>query len=349
MRSCLLHIGTPKTGSTTIQGFLASCLAALAARGVDVPDLGYPDIVRAHRKLADGLRGETDPAQPATEPWIALDRRLAETEGDLCLSRETICQHLAAPPRLAFVRGFFARRGMRLHVVSYVRDHPSFLSALYAQHAKNMRMTEEFDAWLERILSDPPARLSYRLMFRNLLAANDLRFTLRPLEAVGGDALVADFCELLGRPDIDRSGFDPKPFRNATPGPKAIAAGVLGARTLAARGVEAYGDPRFAQALEAVAAERGWSERPFFGPDETAAARIERRFAAGDDEVARLAWGGRWSDHVSRAPRTRHAMTIADVPKRDRDEIEDAARDAVDRVLGRSLLQRLGLGRRGGA
>lgn len=343
MRTAYLHIGAPKAGSTTIQGFLGDFRAALAATGLDVPDFGHGDVIRGPSALSGALPKERDPAQPASEPWRWLDAHLGATEGDVCISREALCNHLSDPAALAFAKTFFARHGRQLKLIAYVRDHVGYLNAAYAQQTKKFRVTDDFDAWVEAAMASP--RFAYWRRFRPIFQDDGVALSVRALQQVGGGGLIGDFCAEIGRPGFDASAFDPAPHRNAAPGPKSVAAALLVGRAMKVRAIDPDFDQSLHRKFELAADARGWNAKPFFGPSEAMAARIEAAFAEGDEKLARRAWGLAWADGAPATRRPRAVFDMTAASPAERAEIEDVAREILDLTDKRPVWKRL-IGRR---
>lgn len=327
MRTCYLHIGAPKAGSTTIQGFLGDFRKELAKTGLDVPDFGHGEIISGPLALSGALKRERNPDAPESETWRWLDRHLAKTSGDLCISREGLCNHLAELPELSFTQSFFRRRGVRLKMIAYVRDHVGYLNAAYAQQAKKLRLTESFEDWLETAIAS--GRYVYWRRFRLLFDAADVEFSVTPLQQVAEGGLIADFCAQIDRPGFDASGFDSSPYRNSTPGPKALAAALIVGRGLKERGIDPDFDQSLHRRFKLAVEARGWNEKPFFGPDQVTADAIEQAFAKGDARLAARAWNVDWRDVAPPTIRPRNVFDPACASEAERAEIEDLAAEVL--------------------
>jgi hypothetical protein len=349
-RRAYLHIGAPKTGSTTIQGFLGLHRRPLLdAHGLDIPDFGHGDVVTGPMAMSQALKRERDPRSPASEAWRWLDRHLAGAGRDVCISREGFCNHFAEAEQFAFARAFFARHGVRLKIIAYVRDHVGYLNAAYTQQAKKLRLTEDFDAWSAKVVAAPPPRYSYWRMFRHVLEAEDageVDVAIRPLNEVAEGRLVEAFCGEIGCAGFDVSGFDGSPYRNETPGPRAIAASRVVGRALAERGVDPYDNPHLARVFKEGVAARGWAERPFFGPDAQTASRLEAAYAKSDERLARRLWGTGWRERVPPTRRERNVFDAAAASAADRAAFDDLACEVLDRATRRPGWKTLFAGRR---
>lgn len=328
MRTCHLHVGTPKTGSTTIQGFLQSRWKEFARRGLDVPLWPERSVVGGGRRLANAIRRERDPDAPETEPWIWLDRRLAETNGDLVISRESLSSEFLSPARVAFVSRFFARRGLRLHVVAYVRDTADRVNSAYTQHAKKLRMAQSFDDWVAPIRPEANPKFSPWRAFRHALADEGMICDIRSFDRVKA-RLLPDFLEAIGHADVDPAGFDDSPYRNAAPGPKQLAAGVILARTLSGRLKDRDAADAFRSAFEEAAAARAWREAPFFGVTPDTARRLHALYDDENERFAAAAWGLPWTEGVERRLKPLNVIEPGDA--RAQAEIDDLVRETLAR------------------
>ncbi len=122
----VLHIGTHKTGSTTIQTFLAENRLALLEQGIDFPLLGREEISpKAHAELPRYFLGKTRDAS-AIEAVRRLD---APT---VIISAETLYQ-CSAVSTLDRIAASFPRDSS---VVCYFRDPVEHVLSMYKQAMK---------------------------------------------------------------------------------------------------------------------------------------------------------------------------------------------------------------------
>ena len=333
-RTCYLHIGTPKAGSTTIQGFLHVYRDALQATGLDLPTFEQEDIFAGGVRISKSLEREKNPSVPKSQAWKWLDGHLAETDGDLCISREAFLAIFTEKKNITFVRRFFAERGVRLKMIAYVRDTAGFYNANYTQQAKRFLTELDFDGWAEKMMGSPLLIHRNARLFRNVLAQEEVEVVVRPLQNLGPKGLIGDFCEQIGRPDFDWSGFDEKPFRNETPGARTMAAALVVARKLR-EGVEAgkladlglYRE--LGRQFRELTATRGWAEKPFYGPTPEMAKRIEDRFAKSNERLAQRVWGSSWLENVRPSTKERCVYDIEAAPPAERAEIEDVTNEFI--------------------
>ena len=93
---CVLHIGTEKTGTTTLQGFLGKNRAELTARGYFVPSClgsGFDPMVMNSDLLAAYARADN-----ASDPAVGGGRRGADLAGFRARIREALAAELAGAP-----------------------------------------------------------------------------------------------------------------------------------------------------------------------------------------------------------------------------------------------------------
>lgn len=151
-RARLLHVGLPKTGTTSLQQAAANNREALLRHGVR-----YPGTAVSHRMEFAALMGRDTlwtaqgPVFPTRRAWDSL---LAEIEADG--QRRVLVSHESASAcdDAQAVR-FRDELGPRLHVVVTVRNFPEMLSSRWQQYVKS-GMALSFSDWLEAVLADRP-------------------------------------------------------------------------------------------------------------------------------------------------------------------------------------------------
>ncbi|MDO9063283.1 MAG: hypothetical protein Q7U41_01825 [Microbacterium sp.] len=146
----LLHIGLPKTGTTSIQYAAHTQRQLLGRHGVVYPgrELNHNRQVSA----AIGRVSELWAEPPSVYEWHALLRELRARPGDRALiSYEQLTE---ASPRGArrLVRALGRRR---THVVITVRALGTLLPSVWQQYVKT-GYSGRFDTWAADMLADPP-------------------------------------------------------------------------------------------------------------------------------------------------------------------------------------------------
>ena len=141
---CWLHIGTEKTGSTSIQNFLAQNRTALLARAWLYPETAG---IRAHHSLvAYGLDDERldDTRRTAgVGDGFSLDafrRQLIDSLNDeiaasaaatLVLSNERLATRLSRPTEIARLQALCGQLAQNTKIVVYIRNQADFLVSRY--------------------------------------------------------------------------------------------------------------------------------------------------------------------------------------------------------------------------
>jgi hypothetical protein len=209
MKTAFLHVGLPKTGSTSIQDFLYQEREALEAAGVLFPspasDMREARIAAGegwgrHASLLSAIQGKWEDLPPGEwERWQAeFDRfRRSDALHSVIVSHETIGNR-AAQLDLALLRDLLA--GYRLRILLVVREAEAWLASLYEQRVSGRRR-----------LSAPADRFSpvadyIEGGFQARVAALEAAFpgaeiVVVPFETmVAGDGLVPNSAALLGLP-----------------------------------------------------------------------------------------------------------------------------------------------------
>lgn len=319
MRRLIVHIGTPKAASTSLQEGLVEARSALAAAGIDYPALGRDG--GSHRALAL----ELESGRPG--PLAArLSAHLRATAAEVVvLSAE---QFEGAEPGAgvaAAIAAIAGEAGFRPLAVAVVRPQVDYLNAVYAQHVVRLFTDEPFGRFLERMIGH--RRFDYGRQFEPWSSREDMDFAVIPLtlSELGG-GIVAAFLRAAGL-DGRVAGPLPAPVANTTPGPAAIEA----FRRLAARSGRARLDDRYAEArrdLEAAMRVAEPAAPRFFAPDQDQSARIFKHFTATNEAFARR-WWGRDFEAVFGRPEPRRPNALA--PDAHRPDLDAA----VDDILAR--------------
>jgi hypothetical protein len=167
MSRLILHIGTHKTGTTSIQRFLDANRRKLAARGVFYP--GYDLIGKphhyAHIGIVNGFSGGATPfsAEDARAFFAAVRDRVADHDVTI-LSAEPFYRHFVPPSkgevpeeperywpaREAYVERVAEMVGIPAEVVCVFRRQDSFAQSLYQESVKVSRQKLTFEQYLRQ-------------------------------------------------------------------------------------------------------------------------------------------------------------------------------------------------------
>ncbi len=305
MRRAIVHIGTPRTGTTSLQHVLTRLRPALVDAGVLYPDLtpssaAVPHL--SHQYLGEALDGRR-PRRDREELLQDLAAQLRKTPCDtVVLSYEGLCQ---APPSLGIPRrlaALFAGQGFQMEAVMTVKPQAAYLNSLYTWRIQFLREGRTFPAFAAAWLGSP--RLDLDRMAAPWRAACGGRCAVIPVRDRHDprpllERLLAEV-GLLDRAAPLLTTADAGLTENRSPGPVAIEAlrrlhrggarAALGARSRAAS--------RF---VEAAARARGFDATTFQGVSAGLHAQAAARWAESNAGLAMAAWGACWEYRVADA------------------------------------------------
>ena len=203
---CWLHIGVEKTGTTSIQRFLAANRKALRTAGRLYPlvpgPVSHPDLVcfgldDARSDRTRKQQGLTEPAQVPgfrTNFQRALNEEIAASRAEeIIFSNELLSTRLRSPAELARIKSLCAAIACRTKVVVYLRNQVDFLVSRYTtviQHGGKDEFRVRGTAFVNyaRLLD----RWATAFGRENLIVR---RF--EPADFAAGD-LIADFSAVIG-------------------------------------------------------------------------------------------------------------------------------------------------------
>lgn len=190
MAKLYVHCGLHKTGTTALQAFLSSNRDTLARLGVYVPTAGRVSPQAGHHNLAWELT--RDRRYGARHGNLAdLARELAPIVGDVVISSEDFETLLPKPGAWAPLLAVAAETGRTLVPIVYVLHQAAYVESLYLQCLK-AGVAEEFAAFAEEAVSrGAVSRREWVFQFDHARA-------LEPLAALGPDAIVRNYHELVG-------------------------------------------------------------------------------------------------------------------------------------------------------
>ncbi|MEI6459262.1 MAG: hypothetical protein WCP04_10040 [Pseudomonadota bacterium] len=156
-KTLLLHVGLPKTGSTTIQDYLYQQRLALASCSFQVlSSQGHGHhFALAHQLLSLDVPGGVLPADYAADVDLAIDQ--FPVWGDaatLIISEERLCS--IGPSGAAAVEDYASRHAATIRVAVVIRDQLDWLYSMWTQDTK----IQDAD-WCEHVKSLSAKRLGF--------------------------------------------------------------------------------------------------------------------------------------------------------------------------------------------
>ena len=188
MSRLLVHIGIPKTATSTIQARFARD-RILEPLGIVYPDHGLPTEGVAHHLIYRSVReGDGAPAARALTAAVGADR-------DTLISSEAFTNLLVGRPGhtepLTRFLTALTDIGWDVNVVAFIREATSFFESMYLQSVKTGTVVDPFDDYVA------VRRGSYENLFRNL-AALDVHTTVKAFQPA---TYGADWQDILGAAD----------------------------------------------------------------------------------------------------------------------------------------------------
>lgn len=201
-----LHAGLHKTGTTSIQAFMARNSSLLAEHGVCIPRSGlvgtFPET--AHHNIAWQLGGFTfDPAAGTLDDLVAELRGAAAPVA--CVTSESFEHLYKFPGSLREFKDALDRIGYDVRVVLYFKSQVSYAESLYAEMVKH-RSGFTLEEFVDRVLSDGEIEFNeqtygfdyYELanVFAGVFGKSSVVARAVPAEGPAS-ALIADFFEIV--------------------------------------------------------------------------------------------------------------------------------------------------------
>ncbi len=302
MRRAIIHIGTPRTGTSSLQMLLHRHRGDLHRAGVLYPDLtpaSAPQPHVSHQHLGETLDGRR-PRRERGELIAHLDRALAESRDEVVLlSYESLC--LLPPWHRApgLLCGLFERRGFRPEILMTVRPQAAYLQSQYTWRIQFLREARAFASAFEAELR--ARRFDYRRGLTAWARAAAWRVHLVPVQdRLSPAPLIARIAAEIGLADRLLPLLTPADLAyrtNASLGP----VGVEVSRRLRAEGAGGAQGPARAvtERIDALAHARGFDGEPFRALDPAMTARVGEVYGRRNDALARRVWGTDWAARVA--------------------------------------------------
>ncbi len=296
MRRCIIHIGTHKTGSTSLQRFFRGNAKVLESAGILYPT-ERPEV--AHHNLFREITGKPPDGRRATT-LERLSERLRRTEADVAiLSSElfsTLGQDSGGPRRIAEIA---CTHGFQVEAVLFVRPQHVLFNSMYTQRTKMLAERHRFHDYAER--QQRRKNFDFGALSECWIAAPFAALTAIPFtRTVIGPGIDAAFFDALGLSDriASLARLAPLEAVNFANGPKGVE---LCRRLSELGGPRHFGRTylnvrRFAQR---EAHRRDWNRISFVGLTDQLRDRLFDHYAGSNETFARRHWGTSWQSVFS--------------------------------------------------
>ena len=154
-RLLFVHVGPPKTASTTIQRMLRGLGPELLRAGILVPRAGREGVAGGFNHLVSSRL----PSHPyhtawANDPWTALAEEIRGSSARRCvISAEAFSRYRAAMDWPARIAALAEAVDAQVRVIGYVRPQHRMLESIYSQRTKSGDGLVPFDVFKAELLA----------------------------------------------------------------------------------------------------------------------------------------------------------------------------------------------------
>jgi hypothetical protein len=205
MRTVYLHIGTYKTGTTSIQVSLGAGRSRLEEVGLLFPRTGIPrHDPTGHHNIGLELMG--DPGFRSEDGTIDdLLNEIGSSRHDVVVSTESFGSAVHLPDRWRLFLEKLRLHADRIVVVVYLRNQVGYASSLYLQFLRH-GYSKTFDAFLTEVIARRTVQTSstgrfsfcYREVLSLLPRGDGIEIVVRSYDRTAPDGVVSDFFAVLG-------------------------------------------------------------------------------------------------------------------------------------------------------
>jgi hypothetical protein len=288
-RTCYIHVGPHKTGSTSIQWFLQENSADLLKYGYFVPE---SETKRgAHHALAEGLAG-LDVGEHR-EPLVARSiAAITETPAPAIIISSEALEGLLRNRQN--IEAFFNRIGelaLDPKLILFPRNQPQWINSSYASSVKSFRRSDSFESCAFGFTQSPDARFSRWIALAEthgaeLIARPFSKETLRR-------GVIPEFLQSIG---ISSSQFrDRAVRRNEAVGPFTVS---VAREVLRSIGKEMtwLQAKKCKVELAKYLRQNKYTDSGYCGLSSALARRVEEELRSDNDVFAQRVWGRSWAD-----------------------------------------------------
>ena len=309
VRKLYIHAGTPKTGTSTFQRFLAHNCETLHERGLFVPPFGT-DADMAHHPLASSLFAnelEGRDGDLVDQFWDTLAKK---SDCDVLISSETIATLLIEKDPQRFRMNRLVEKadelGLEIVPIVVVRDPLDYHESAYSQLAKNFMAATSFEDYLfEKTWN--PTYLSAQVMVP--LELNPHNNIVIPLN--GETKAKGIECSLVSALGVAWDGLEPVERVNEGVGICQVAVALALAGHFLADTPIYVAQAALCGSVVERATRSFMKNDPVYKPmNAEMAAVVEQTYAPHCEDFARYHWGKGWYDVFERTVENRRSATI---------------------------------------
>jgi hypothetical protein len=290
-RTCIVHAGGHKTGTSSLQAFLALNRKRLLKRGYLVPNVGH--INGEHHRLIFSLAGAPIAPRHASYGDDLAEELRRHDHDHVIISSERLETLFRSEAAFWEVMRRFSSLGYRIRLVYYVRNTPQLLNSRYNQVVRSYGMDDRFSTFVER----NTARGSPTDRLLKLSSDQTIEWIIRPYDAhVRAEGIERDFLDCIGLGDFRQSASAVR--SNESIGPVAVEAARRSMKELKAEDVQLTRHQRGLCSRELIAAVTAAAikEPAYCGLTTQLVRTIETAQQARNDEFAQQVWGRSWTE-----------------------------------------------------
>ena len=291
-RICYIHVGPHKTGTTSIQSFLAKNQADLLKHGYFVPDSG--NVNGGHHPLARQLCGQEVPHQHKGAIAKFLEA-LANTSCEAVVISSEALEGLLRKTECA--KTFFnhlRQFNLKCTIIVFPRNQPQLINSRYVQVVRGFRQSQPFATFVSEEIDHPTFSYGDLIAVAKQFAAEVVARPFTGQMIVSG--VVADFLQAIG---LDASGFGSTDIRrNKTAGPFTVSVARDALRLIANAGrrLTAVQARRCKRKLTLYLQEKGLADTGYCGLSNALAQRIENHWQQDNNLFAQQVWQKPWEE-----------------------------------------------------
>jgi hypothetical protein len=190
-----IHIGTHKTGSTSLQVFLRKSENALAKQGILIPNSGSPEgksfnVSCGHHELAWYFLGKHGISSDSS--WRDLAEEIEQHDGKKVVISAEAFDNLKTS-HMSEIKNYLS--GHKIYPVIYLRNPLSYMISAYKQRIKMGTYSGSFRKYLEEHIND----VDYNTLIESWISVYGKdNLKIRIFDKVKKFGVESDFCDIIG-------------------------------------------------------------------------------------------------------------------------------------------------------